>query len=213
MDAGYAAGIREHMKVLAWISALAPLGRVALARVGARVRRERLVRRALALAHACGIWAVATVEVSSTAAAGLAAAAPLLVLARFRLRLRALWDVTASLGEASRRIPAWSTHPAATLDAVTCRADALADLLGSIEGTDPKPMPTGTKLVPGALVLQRRRGVTVAFATVGSQVLVGGFGQPSKPYVRVAASFVTPVAVPPEIGRVFVRAPSDLPAV
>jgi hypothetical protein len=95
--------------------------------------------------------------------------------------------------------------------AVSARADALADLIAAAEAPNASPQ-RAVKLEVGSLVLQKRRGVTVALATAGNQVVVGGFGQPLKPYVRVALSFVTPLVMPADVGRVLVRTPSDFKA-
>jgi len=166
--------------------------------------------RALAFVHACAVWSVATLESSKSAPHSISDAAPLLVLARFRTRLRALWEASLDLEAPRPRFPSWKSIPTATLAAVSKRADALADFLTSIEapGTTPARLPAAA---PGSLVLAKKRGVTIALAPKGPQLLVARFGQRDKPHVLVASSFVTPLAPPPGAGTVFLGLPTDLP--
>jgi hypothetical protein len=143
--------------------------------------------------------------------AGPAAATALLVLARFRLRLRERWDVAIDTLDAARRMPAWNTVDAARFAAVSRRADVLADLIAAHESGAASPASSAT-LAPGALVLQKRRGVTVVLASRGAHVLVAAYRSSRAPYPRVVASSVSPLHVPLDVGQVMLRAPTDLPS-
>lgn len=163
--------------------------------------------RALATLHAYGVWAVATLEHGDGPWTGVACAAPLLVLARLRLRLRARWDPSVDL--AAPRFPAWTVHSPELLAETSRRADALADFIAAVEAPG-ATLPTAP-LVPGALVLQKKRGVTVAFSIDQAKVTVAGFAHPENPYPRVAAAYVTALELPASVGRVFIGAPRGLP--
>jgi hypothetical protein len=162
--------------------------------------------RALAWLHAYGVWAVATLERGVGPWTEPATAAPLLVLARFGLRLRALWDPAVDLEAPRRRFPGWTSVPGALLEATSRRAEALADFVAACEAPD-APIPRGPGLAAGTIVLQKRRGVTVALATHLAQVTVASFAHPERPYPRVAAAFVTPLVLPTNVGRVFLGVP------
>ena len=167
--------------------------------------------RALALLHAYGVWAVATLERGVGPWSGVATGAPLLVLARFRLRLRALWDPALDLEGPRRRFAAWRTVPTEVLAETSRRAEALADFVAACEAPGAEPA-RGPGPAVGTVVLQKRRGVTVVFGVNQAQVTVGSYGHPERPYPRVAASFVTPLVVPASVGRVFLGTPRDVPA-
>lgn len=167
--------------------------------------------RALAWLHAYAVWAVATLEHGTGPWTGIASAAPLLVLARFRLRLRASWDASLDLEAPRRRFPAWTEHSIERLAETSRRADALASFVAASEARAPASAPD-LDLVPGTLVLQKKRGVTVALAVQKPNVTVASFAHPEKPYPRIAASFVTPLRPPTQVGRVFLGVPRDLPA-
>lgn len=167
--------------------------------------------RALALIHAYGVWAVATLEHADGPLSGIACAAPLLVLARLRLRLRDAWHDGVDFDWARTRFPAWTIHTSELLVETSRRAGALADFVTACEASKPRVKAQASAIAPilalGTPVLQPKRGVTVIMSTHASKVTVASFAHPEKPYPEVLASFLKPLELPADVGRMFLGVP------
>lgn len=173
--------------------------------------------RALSFLHAAALWALVLLEDdflktsrdgAKRASRSLAAFSPLLVLARFVLRLRSKWTDAIDEDDASRRIGAWPLVGLDRFRAARARVALAADCMAQFENS---PAETAAGWFPGALVVVPRSGLSVVLDTAGQHPLVAGFGRPLEPTRRFPRSTLTRVRLPTELAPVLLH-PPDLAA-
>ena len=177
------------------------------------------IRPSLAFLDACGAWAVARIEREHADSCRQwfgqrpggrlrsprhhsHSLAPLLSLARFRVKLRQRWGTTANFEEAERRVHGWDEVDREATASVHRRAEALADVIAEAEGSPFTPAPPETLYARGQLVRLVKAGVTVVTEVTRESIVAFLPGTPLRPSGKFVREKIGFVPMPPDIGQV-----------